>query len=133
MGSADSDASSSARLVRAQMSFNTFLDHPLFGITYMTSDIENLNGVILGNHTEWIDDLALFGIFSFFLFSFLWNSAKAINKKSNIIVVILLFILLGFFNKCFFVLQMSIVFIYTPFISNIIDCQKIQYETSLYV
>lgn len=123
-GQADSEASSSARFVRAFMSLNTFFEYPFFGVTHLTSDFEKLEGVILGNHTQWIDDMALYGIFSFSLFSFWAKAIKNLNVQINIMVIIIPFVILGFLNQCVFVIQMYIYFLFMPFIGNLIRNYK---------
>lgn len=119
-GHADEDASSSARFSLSMISLNTFWDNPIIGITHETGDIDKILFVKLGNHAEWVDDLALYGVFAFALFGFVWKTYIILYKKADILVLFGSFLLLGFFNKCLYVVIMTIVFLYAPLIHDLI-------------
>ena len=119
-GQADEDASSSARAARSLISLNTFMENPLFGMTYKLQLVEDMKDVGLGNHAEWIDGLALYGIFAFALYSFIYKTIKVTYRNSDIGVLVIMFFLLGFFNKCLYVIFTVLIFLYAPFIHDYI-------------
>lgn len=99
---------------RSSMSIKTFLDNPVFGVSYKINDAVHVQDQGIGNHASWPDTLARFGLFSFFLFYFLYDSLKrqSVDIKSKLIM--LLFVLLGFLNPTLLFPQIFSAFLFVP-------------------
>jgi len=87
-------------------SFNTFLNNPILGVGYKYGYIfERSSEVGMGNHNEWVDALAKYGLMGgvFYILVFLFalqNIYRKSNKKvSSGLAFIVIF--LGFFNPFF--------------------------------
>lgn len=110
--------SGGARLARTWISIETFFHNPIMGLTPITQDViaepPVIPGTKIGNHAEWVDDLGLFGIWAFCLFAFLWKYSKRLYKNSKIAFIYIAFIILGFLNKCFYIVHMTLLFLYAP-------------------
>ena len=95
-------------------SFETFLEHPLFGVHYKYESINEAKLLSIGNHAEWVDSLAKYGLFGILLIYFI---IKVILKQKRLIdtnIHYLLFIVLGFFNPIFSFYMVFTVFAYLP-------------------
>lgn len=120
--------SGGARLARSWISIETFLIHPIMGLTPFTEDVVAeppvIPGTKIGNHAEWLDDLGLYGIWAFSLFAFLWKYSKRLYKDSDIAFIFIAFIILGFLNKCFYIVHMTLLFLYAPIMYDYIMSLK---------
>ena len=95
-------------------SFETFLEHPLFGVHYKYESINEAKLLSIGNHAEWVDSLAKYGLFGILLIYFI---IKVILKQKRLIdtnIHYLLFIVLVFFNPIFSFYMVFTVFAYLP-------------------
>ena len=110
----DADASGGARLNRTLVSLNTFLHYPLFGVNHLTANREIFDGVLIGNHAEWVDSMAEYGVFSFLLFFFLIKSAKRVARNRGLNAVFLLYVIIGFLNPVMYCVQNTICFFIIP-------------------
>lgn len=124
-GNVDAEGSGGARMARSVLSLKTFFIHPIMGLTPHTPDVVALDmpaipGTKIGNHAEWVDDLGLYGVFALLLFSFLWKYTKLVYSKCDITFVFLAFIILGFLNKCFYIVNMTLIFLYAPLFMDFI-------------
>ena len=57
----------------ALSSLTTFLENPIIGVSYKAKDFKDTILIGVGNHSEWLDDLALYGLFSLLLFLFIYK------------------------------------------------------------
>jgi hypothetical protein len=118
--SLDDFSSLGNRLKDFYISLETFSINPLFGVgAYYGLDHLEYG---IGNHSQWIDDLARYGImFSSLLFIFLTKIFKSFFnksvKKSYLRFGVIYFILLGLFNPVFGNELNGILFLFIPLIS----------------
>lgn len=110
------------RLDRMRWSIEAFFAHPLFGV------IGNSATNKLGYHTEWIDQLARYGIIPFLLHSMFWvqtgRNMLQDNCKKSITVLCLkntlfLYFLLGFLNPISMVITTAPLFLLCPFVEEL--------------
>lgn len=110
----------SARQSLSQSSLDTFLENLLFGVYHKAYDFEEIEKMGVGNHAEWFDILARYGIFGFlllfFLFKTFWHSYKATKFGLHL----LLFVLLGFLNPLFGFFQLFTICVYIPFLYKVL-------------
>lgn len=85
------------------VSYETFLDNKLIGVNY-----SDYNFTTIGNHTQWIDNMARFGIIGnvlFFLQLIIWKNIRpykelfSTDQKNLVFVSWVSFILLGIINN----------------------------------
>lgn len=105
------DASSRSDLV--QSSFRTFIEFPL-GCNYAIYDISDSKRLGVGGHSEWLDFLALYGIFSLLLFYFLWTAIKEQFFITKERITLILFCIIGFVNPVLFYMTNLFVFYLIP-------------------
>jgi hypothetical protein len=103
-----------ARNDLAGNSWKTFLENPLLGINYKMNDFDKFLYVTIGNHSQWIDDLARYGVFSIVLFSFIYKSMKPIWKDYPLFPLFAIYVFIGIFNPVFYFIQNSTIFFYLP-------------------
>lgn len=60
-----------------QLSWHTFIAHPMFGVLGRQSGFYSQ----IGGHSEWLDNLAAYGICSIFIFAFLYKAYKYCAEK----------------------------------------------------
>lgn len=113
------DASSRSDLV--QSSLRTFIEFPL-GCNYAIHDISDSKKIGVGGHSEWLDILALYGVFSLLLFSFLWKAIKEQYFVTKERVTLVLFCIIGFVNPVLFYMTNLFVFYLIPI--TIINSKK---------
>lgn len=96
-----SGAALGGRIRIMKISFSTFVNNPLFGVSFKNY---NMNGLMVGGHYEWVDDLARFGIIgTVLLVVFAYTGFKygiVGQKKGDDVykVLMIVFIIYGFFN-----------------------------------
>ncbi|SFQ62590.1 hypothetical protein SAMN05421670_3069 [Psychrobacillus psychrotolerans] len=104
------------------MSFQTFLENPLFGIY---GPFGNTANAAIGGHSGWFDLLAYYGVFTavplFLILYFNYRKHMKFYRKSNfysyIIVIYLLFILFGIVNPILTVFEIGfVIFCVVPII-----------------
>lgn len=114
------------RLDRIWWSIIIFLENPLFG------GFINENSLKFGYHTEWIEQLARYGIiFSMFFYMFWYKTfrIKIINHKQDSVTLKILkrsyfmFFVLGFLNPISMLITTAPLFVLLPFMSQIF-CKK---------
>lgn len=113
-GDMDSEASGGARFNRTILSLKTFITHPLFGVNHQTANREIFDAVLIGNHAEWVDSLAEYGVFAFLLFYFLIKSGRMVSDGRGVTVVFILYIIIGFLNPVLYCVQNTICFFIIP-------------------
>lgn len=113
------------RLYLASRSWESFLSSPLLGVDY-----ENYNSFTVGSHTQWVDNLARFGVIGFSLLSFqlaiwffqIYKSAKGWWSKCSVVLTWILFFTLGIINNN----MLGGLFICMFFVSNNIYLFKVK-------
>lgn len=104
----------------SEMSFSTFMDNPVLGVNYKLDPTRHITEQGIGNHAEWVDLLAKFGLCSIFLFYFLFISLIKQKNEIGSPVPLIMFIFLGFFNPLFLFPQMFATFLFNPLMYGII-------------
>lgn len=111
------------RLDRIIWSLEVFLEHPLFGGFIGNTKLP------FGYHTEWIDQLARYGIFTtlfnaaFWVFTYVKIKKVALESNDNatygcIRNTFFMFAILGFLNPISMLVTACPLFVLAPFISN---------------
>lgn len=114
------DSSLLNRIKRFITSLETFFTYPIFGVNHLTADEAVFDNLLIGNHSEWVDSMAQYGVFSFFLFYFLIKSAQRVSNGRDLNAVFVLFIVMGFFNQCLIHDQTMVCFFVIPIIYDIL-------------
>ena len=112
----------------AGYSLTSFRQHPLFGIGYAGYGYGTI-----GCHQEWQDMLGVFGLVGtgIFVALMVFLSVQVLRKTETrtdataFVLVLLLFIALGFLNPCLSLPVLSVVFIIAPNISVLFDPQLV--------
>lgn len=106
------------------VSLTTFSENPIIGINHTIKNVESVKYVKIGNHSEWFDNLALYGAFSLFLFLFLFKSSN--NGLPGMPVVFIVYMFIGFVNPLWYFLQNFVTFFFVPLLINgIITCRRL--------
>ncbi len=119
-GNMDDESSMGARFNRFALSLKTFISYPLFGVNHLTANKEIFDAGLIGNHAEWVDSMAEYGVFAFLLFYFLIKSAKLVSRNRGLNVVFLLFIIIGFLNPVLYCVQNTICFFIIPILFDLL-------------
>lgn len=101
------------------VSIKTFLSNPIIGVNYRLAG--SIDETMIGNHAEWFDDLARYGVFAFFLFSFLIKNAKKQYSENKMAIPYMLIGVLGFLNPIFTPVCFSAAFLFFPLICKILN------------
>lgn len=134
-----SEGSFAQRMLLAQTSLNTFLSSPLSILIGIGDHSQAFGGDLIksgiGNHSEFIDVLARYGIVGAFVFYKIMRSYYAmlselttkrmLLKYVNVIYVI--FLLSGFFNNIFLYTMLLFLFLVCPIMVELL-CSKINYS-----
>lgn len=94
------------------VSFNTFLSHPIFGVHHKY--IDEVNESVIGNHAQWIDDLARYGMFSVLMYLFLYYALKKQYRDTNILLPVLFYVITGFLNPLLYPSSSINIFVLVP-------------------
>ena len=113
-GSQAEDISSRSEL--SNTSLKTFFNHPLIGANHLIG-FERYNNKIIGNHAEWIDMLALYGLFALLLFYVLYKSLKLQYLDTGSYLPVIIYVLTGFLNPMFYFTVNLAVFVIAPLLS----------------
>ncbi len=119
-GDMDDESSMGARFNRSVLSVKTFFAYPLFGVNHLTANRDIFDAVLIGNHAEWVDSMAGYGIFAFLLFFFLIQSTKRVAQKRGVTVVFILYVIIGFLNPVLYCVQNTICFFIIPMIYDLL-------------
>lgn len=111
-----------ARNDLSTISLRTFASHPLFGINHKVTDFSKVQYTMVGDHSEWLDSLALYGLFALLFFSFLIQTAKHGQQKGMPIYI--MYFITGFLNPLWYFPQNVIVFYFLPIIIGLFDHNK---------
>ena len=125
-GNVEKSEDMNSRSTLTEMSIETFLENPFFGKNDEIVTSLHVNEQGIGNHAEWFDFLAQYGLCAFFLFFLLFDSLVKQEKEIGSPVLMILFIALGFFNPLWKHQQLFATFLYGPllyhlFIGNRVD------------
>lgn len=101
-------------------SITTFLQYPLGGVLYMISEFEDSISLGVGNHAEWFDMLARYGLFSILLFYFLFQSFKDQKRCISFGLHYFLYLLLGFLNPVLSFYHLFVICVYIPLLYSFI-------------
>lgn len=102
-----------SRIDLSVSSIMAFIHNPIFGVgPSVNFDFFELAKVGVGQHAEWLDNLAKYGLFSFLLIIYLRLYSKRKYNKNN--VAIPLFVILGFFNPILFYTIFFTTFFFAP-------------------
>lgn len=96
------------------ISIETFFKHPVFGVNHKIDPNIHVGQQGIGNHSEWFDSLARYGLFAFLLMYFLFDSLRRQRQETDSGLVMFLFIILGFLNPVIYYPQMVTTFLYLP-------------------
>lgn len=95
-----------ARLNTLQRSLDGFLYRPVFGIGYLVGNNNVLaKSISFGGHSQFLDDLALFGIIGFLLrilvYVFSFQRIHSLDDEPPLLSLVICFILMGFLNPLY--------------------------------
>ena len=127
-GKASNASDFNERQDRSMMSFNTFLNNPIFGVGYKLNPKRHVQEQGIGNHAVWPDSLAEYGLFAFLLFYFLYDSLRRQSKNMNSLLTLLLLLALGFLNPFLYFPQMVTVFFIIPLLYQFFLFDKQNYR-----
>lgn len=102
------------------LSFESFFENPLFGVNHKLEGNIHVIDQGIGNHAEWPDSLARYGLFAILLFIFLWDSLKQQRNNTGAKFPTFIFLLLGLLNPMWFFPQMYATFMVLPLANDLI-------------
>lgn len=102
-----------------QSSFQTFIENPILGTAYKYKDFEE-SKLYVGNHAEWVDTLARYGLFGLCLFYFLFKLVKKQRLIVGFSISYILFGIIGFLNPALHFYLICALFLYIPLMHNVI-------------
>lgn len=103
-----------ARSNRALLSFNTFLKNPITGVVIESKGFEDQYKLGVGNHSEWADCFALYGIPALLLLAFVFTSLKQIGKDLKFYLFVAPYFIIGCLNPILFFPQTATTFFFIP-------------------
>ena len=109
----------------ASSSFTTFLKNPIIGVSYLATDFEQTSKLGVGNHSEWIDDLAMYGLYALFLFYYLVKAAYQQMEDTRFSLPLLLFLFIGFNNPVLSFMNICTVYLLIPLFFDYINFKRI--------
>ena len=87
------------RIMLTNSSLQTWFENLFFGIAYKYDfDGVRMMNAGLGNHAEWFDLLAKYGLLSLFLFYYIFCPKKVYSNNKNYSISLVLLLVLGFLN-----------------------------------
>lgn len=101
-----------------EVSIQTFFNNPIVGVHHKM--VGTVNEAVVGNHSQWIDDLAKFGLFAILIFVFIYKSLVQQYKDTKIVIPIIVFVVLGFFNPIMYPIVSIVSFVICPLVFDII-------------
>lgn len=100
-------------------SLNTWTSHPFFGIGYKYDfSTPKMMAAGLGNHSEWLDSLAKYGIFIIFLLIYIFKPKKVYKNIQGYKLGLILFVITGFLNPIHLFNIYFVVFFFVPLLDN---------------
>lgn len=113
-GQASQAADYGARSNRFTMSLNTFFSHPMTGVVIESKGFEDQYDLGVGNHSEWVDCLALYGLPALLLLAFVFGTLRKIGDDLNYYLFILPYLIIGVLNPILFLPQNATTFFFIP-------------------
>lgn len=110
-----------ARRSLRSVSIGTFFSNPIVGVNHKVVGAV-YNNEIVGNHAQWLDDLARYGIFAFSMFIFLFKALKKQYRDTNLLLPILLFVVTGFLNPLLYPISTINIFLLVPLLIDSFIC-----------
>lgn len=108
-----------ARLHLYMNSFYIWLENPFLGVAYKYDfNTIKMIAIGMGAHSEWLDLLAKYGIFSILLMTYIFKAKKVYKYNQGYKLGFILFIILGFLNPIYIFNIFFIVFFYTPLLDD---------------
>ena len=118
------DLNSRSKLM--SLSFNTFLKNPLTGVYSQLPSFNAYRASGIGNHSEWLDMLGLYGMFAFLLFWFISRVVVDQKEFSGVMIPIYLYLLIGFVNPVWATFTNLYVFLVIPFLLSYLFEKKVK-------
>lgn len=109
----------SSRQDLTMVSINTFFQYPIIGANHLIGS-NRYNNTVIGNHSEWFDLLALYGVFALLLYYVLYKSFKVQYKDTGNYLPAVLYVITGFLNPMFNMTVNLTVFVLAPLLSPIL-------------
>ena len=103
-----------ARSNRLLLSLETFTKHPITGVVIESKGFEDQYALGVGNHSEWVDCLALYGISGVLLLAFIFLSLKEVAKELDFGLILVPYIIIGVLNPILFFPQNATAFLFIP-------------------
>ena len=116
-GNSGQAADMGARQNLTMISIETFLKHPILGANYFIGN-NRYNNEVIGNHSEWFDMLALYGIFVFFLYYVIYKTLKTQYRDTGVLLPSLIYFLTGFLNPMFYFVVNLTIFVIVPLLNS---------------
>lgn len=109
----------SIRQDKSQSSLQTFIENPIIGVFYKYKDMNEAKHYGIGNHAEWLDTLAKYGLFGILLFVFIYKAIKKQRLAVGTNIHYILFGVLGFLNPVLGFYLVCSVFLYMPLLNKV--------------
>lgn len=109
-------------------SFYTFLNHPLFGANHLVG-FDRYDNKLIGNHAEWFDLLALYGIFALLIFYLVYKTLKLQYKDTGCYAPAIIYVCTGFLNPMFIFTVNLTMFVICPLLSIICEYPQSESKT----
>lgn len=111
-------------------SLNTFFENPMFGAGHKVDfqyDFEQVELSGIGNHSQWFDDLAKYGVFVLLWFYYLILARKKSSHKGFDVAFITM-IITGFIKSIDSFTVLFIVFFLVPRICDMFESHKVSFQ-----
>lgn len=106
-----------ARQNLTNISITTFLHHPIMGTNHLLGGKRYADNIV-GNHAEWFDLLALYGIFAFLLFYIVYTSLRKQYYDTKEFIPSIIYVLMGFLNPMFYFVVNLTMFVIVPLLNS---------------
>lgn len=107
------------------MSLNTFWENPIIGVYHKLSSFDMYRSFGIGNHSEWLDMLGLYGVFALLLFWFISGGISEQKKYTHVMLPIYLYLFIGFVNPVGSTFTNICVFMVIPFLIKYLFGEKV--------
>lgn len=106
-----------SRILLTLSSITLFFQNPLIGVGYKGNyDSYALVDLGVGQHAQWFDIFAIYGIVALLLIAYFVNATKFYHLKARNNVAVLLFVIVGFLNPIFLFTIILVAFFVAPLI-----------------
>lgn len=104
------------------VSLSTFFENPIFGVNHNVAG--RVDDTIVGNHAEWLDLLAEYGLFAILIFIIIIDSLKKIRKIPFIMVACAIYVFTGFLNPMLHLINNYTLFVFIPILLDVLTNTK---------